>query len=195
MPRRCDQTLGAPVTRWELAPTIPPVGMLTANIQNIFNMNIDELNSFLQSLPGELLDDASQIVSETAQEYFKDTFRLKAFDGNPWTPARHPKSTGSLLVNSSALLNSIRPAVVTPERVVISAGNDKVTYAAAHNEGYRGPVDVRAHQRTVKKTGTVYDVRAHTRMTDIVQRRFMGDSAELNDMIHGRIEGHIESVL
>ena len=144
MPRRCDQTLGVPVTRWELTPTIPPVGMLTANIQNIFNMNIDELNSFLQSLPGELLDDASQIVSETAQEYFKDTFRLKAFDGNPWTPARRPKSTGSLLVNSSALLNSIRPAVVTPERVVISAGNDKVTYAAAHNEGYRGPGDVPA---------------------------------------------------
>ncbi len=102
---------------------------------------------------------------------------------------------GSLLVNSSALLNSIRPAVVTPERVVISAGNDKVTYAAAHNEGYRGPVDVRAHQRTVKKTGTVYDVRAHTRMADIVQRRFMGDSEELNGMIRDRIEGHLDSIL
>ena len=85
--------------------------------------------------------------------------------------------------------------VVTPERVVISAGNDKVTYAAAHNEGYRGPVDVRAHQRTVKKTGTVYDVRAHTRMADIVQRRFMGDSEELNGMIRDRIEGHLDSIL
>ncbi len=132
------------------------------------------LTVFYSRLPGELLDDASQIVSETAQEYFKDTFRLKAFRRQPMDTGETSQSTGSLLVNSSALLNSIRPAVVTPERVVISAGNDKVTYAAAHNEGYRGPVDVRAHQRTVKKTGTVYDVRAHTRMADIVQRRFHG---------------------
>ena len=157
-------------------------------------MNLSELNDFLRSLPDTILDDASQIVAETAQEYFKDTFRLKAFNGNPWKPARFPKHTGSLLIDSGNLLNSIRPAFVSPERVVISAGNDKVTYAAAHNEGYNGPVQVPAHSRTVKKTGTTYDVRAHTRMASVVQRQFMGDSQELNDMIRDRIEGHLESL-
>ena len=157
-------------------------------------MNLSELNDFLRSLPDTILDDASQIVAETAQEYFKDTFRLKAFNGNPWKPASFPKHTGSLLIDSGNLLNSIRPAFVSPERVVISAGNDKVTYAAAHNEGYNGPVQVPAHSRTVKKTGTTYDVRAHTRMASVVQRQFMGDSQELNDMIRDRIEGHLESL-
>lgn len=158
-------------------------------------MNLSELNNYLQSLPDEILADAAQIVADTATEYFKESFSVKGFDGNPWAPAKHPKATGSLLINSGNLLDSIRPALVSPERVVISAGNDKVTYAAVHNEGYRGPVPVRAHQRTIRRTNTTYDVRAHTRIANIVQRRFMGDSAELNERIHNRIEAYIASKL
>lgn len=158
-------------------------------------MNLSELNNYLQSLPDEILSDVAQIVADTASEYFKESFSVKGFDGNPWVPARHPKATGSLLIDSGNLLNSIRPALVTPERVVISAGNDKVTYAAVHNEGYYGPVSVRAHQRTIRNTGTTYDVRAHTRIANMVQRRFMGDSAELNDRIYDRIEAYIASGL
>ncbi len=154
-------------------------------------MNITELSDYLCSLPDDIMADAAEVVAETAAEYYKSTFTAKGFDGNPWEPARVPKKTGSLLVNSGNLVNSIRPAVITPERVVISAGNSKVGYAAVHNEGYSGPVSVPAHQRT--RNGKTYDVGAHTRMADIVQRRFMGDSAELNDMIHDRIEGMIRS--
>lgn len=46
-----------------------------------------------------------------------------------------------------------------------------------------------------KGSGRFHDVRAHDRMVDMVQRRFMGDSSELNDMIHYRIEGYIDSML
>ena len=85
--------------------------MLTeANIQNYFNMNIKELNNYLQSLPEEIISDAAEIVVETATEYYKSAFKKKAFDGNPWTPAKAPKTTGSLLIDSGALVNSIRPA-------------------------------------------------------------------------------------
>lgn len=46
--------------------------MLTgANIQNYFNMNIKELNKYLQSLPEEIISDAAEIVAETATEYYK----------------------------------------------------------------------------------------------------------------------------
>ena len=153
--------------------------MLTeANIQNYFNMNIKELNNYLQSLPEEIISDAAEIVAETATEYYKSAFKKKAFDGNPWTPAKAPKTTGSLLIDSGALVNSIRPAVITPQRVVISAGNEKIDYAQVHNEGFKG----------------IVPVPAHTRKTNIPKREFMGDSEELNEQIHARIEGYIDSL-
>lgn len=157
-------------------------------------MTISELNSYFSTLPDKILPDIADIIAETATEYFKESFTRKAFDGNPWAPGR-PKRTGSLLIDSGNLLNSIHPAIVSPERVVISAGNDKVTYAAVHNEGYTGPVSVPAHQRTVKRTGTTYNVRPHTRNVSIPQRQFIGDSSELNTMIHNRIEGYLDSLL
>ena len=139
-------------------------------------MNLRELEAYLSSLPDKLMGDAAEIVAETATEYFKETFRKKAFDGNPWTPARTAKKRGSLLVDSGAMMNSIRPLVVTPQRVVIAAGNQKVTYAKVHNEGYDGEVQVPAHSRT-----------AH-----VIQRQFMGDSEELNDRIKGRVVDYIK---
>ena len=101
-------------------------------------MTLQELETFLRNLPDKVLSDSSEIVADTATEYYKETFYKKAFDGNPWAPAKVPKKTGSLLIDSGALMNSIRPAVITPQRVVISAGNEKVDYARAHNEGFVG---------------------------------------------------------
>ena len=159
-------------------------------------MYISQLQDYFHSLADEILSDSAEIIAETATEYYKSTFRSKSFDGNPWAPAKVFKSKGSLLIDSGNLLNSIRPAVISPERVVISAGNDKVDYAAIHNEGYRWPVHVPTHMRERPKgSGIFHDVRAHDRMVDMVQRRFMGDSSELNDMIHDRIEGYIDSML
>lgn len=157
-------------------------------------MKANELGDYLRSLADEVLDDASHIIAETATEYYKSSFDSKSFDGNPWAPAKVPKRTGSLLVSSANLVNSIRPAVISPERVVISAGNDKVDYAAVHNEGYNGPVQVPAHSRTIRRTNTTYDVRPYTRTANIVQRRFLGESSELNDRIHDRIQGRIDSL-
>lgn len=155
-------------------------------------MNIKELEAYLNSLPDKLMGDAAEIVAETATEYFKETFRKKAFDGNPWTPARTAKRRGSLLVDSGAMMNSIRPLVVTPQRVVIAAGNQKVTYAKVHNEGYDGEVQVPAHSRRTKRGSTT--VKAHSRTAHVIQRQFMGDSEELNDRIKGRVVDYIKNL-
>lgn len=155
-------------------------------------MNIKELEDYLRTMPDELMEDVADIVAETATEYYKQTFHKKAFDGNPWTPARTAKRRGSLLIDSGAMMNSIRPLVISPERVVIGAGNQKVLYAKAHNEGYNGAVQVPAHNRRTKK-GDV-PVKAHTRTAHIPQRQFMGDSEELNKQIKERIENYIKSL-
>lgn len=155
-------------------------------------MDIKELNKYLQSLPEEIMEDAADIVAETATAYYKGTFRTKEFDGNPWAPAKVPKTTGSLLIDSGALVNSVRPAVVTPQRVTISAGNSKVDYAQVNNEGFSGTVSVPAHTRRTKKKDV--QVKAHTRKANIIKREFMGDSNELNEQIHSRIEAYIDSL-
>ena len=110
-------------------------------------MNFNELENYLSSLPDKILDDAAEIVAETATSYYKERFREKAFDGNPWAPAKIPRRNGSLLIDSGNLMGSIRPAYVGRDKVVISAGNDKVDYAKVHNEGFTGRVTVPAHVR------------------------------------------------
>ena len=147
-------------------------------------MDFNELENYLGSLPDKILDDAAEIVAETATAYYKETFRRKAFDGNPWAPAKVPRQNGSLLIDSGNLLNSIRPAYVGRDKVVISAGNDKVV----HNEGFIGRVTVPAHVRHTSRYGNV-QVREHTRMANIPARPFMGPSDELADEIHKRLEG------
>ena len=156
-------------------------------------MDFNGLENYLTTLPDKILDRVSSIVAETATEYYKRRFTEKAFDGNPWAPPRIPKKTGSLLIDSGKLLNSIRPAYVGRDKVVISAGNDQVDYAKVHNEGYAGSVVVPAHVRRTRKYGDV-NVKEHTRQANIPQRQFMGKSDELAAEIHKRIEGYINSL-
>ena len=137
-------------------------------------MQLSELQTYLKSLPEQIKKNAAQIVAVTATEYFKDSFHRKSFNGRPW-PQGRPKRKGSLLVASGALMNSIRPSHVSEDRVVISAGNQKVQYAQVHNEGFVGNVNVRAHQRTMR----------------VPARPFMGDSKELNLLIKKKIDGYI----
>ena len=89
---------------------------------------------------GRAMQALPDIVAEEAVEYSRRRFTEKAFDGKPWRPVSpnyHPRR-GTLLVRSGALLNSVRVASVTPQKVVITAGNSKVAYARAHNEGFAG---------------------------------------------------------
>ena len=147
----------------------------------------------IAAMMDEICEESSEIIAEEATEYFKERFTEKEWDGTPWPPAKSPKRSGSLLVRSSALLNSIRPTEVTKDRVVITAGNQKVTYAQVHNEGFSGKVNVNAFTRNVK--GKPQQVKAHTRNTTIPKRQYMGETEELDERIIGRIETLIQSKL
>lgn len=87
---------------------------------------------------------------------------------------------------------SIKPAVVSAERVVISAGSPKVKYARAHNEGLRikGVANVRSYMNSnfMGKKKKV-QIPAHTRSFDfkLPRRQFMGHSKYLNQAIMERL--------
>lgn len=149
----------------------------------------------LIGLKNEILEAVPDIIAETAIEYFQDTFRLKAFDGTPWpdfSPGYRHRTNGSLMIDSAALLNSIRPSLVSRERVVISAGNEKVPYAQVHNEGFVGKVIVPTHTRNTK--GGNVQVKAHDRNVRLPKRQFLGDAKELEQQLCQRIEGFINSL-
>lgn len=156
-------------------------------------MKLEDLSKYLRNLPDKIMDIAPDIVAETATEYFKDRFTEKSYDGNPWAPASKTKRTGSLLVDSGALVNSIRPSYVGRDKVTMSAGDIKVDYARIHNEGFKGEAVINPFSRTRK--GKVEQVKAHKRNMNIPQRQFMGHADELGKQIHARLDGVINHIL
>lgn len=168
-------------------------------------MTLQEFTDNIKELGMDYPEDVVRIVAETATEYFKGSFRRKAFDGAGWK--RTDKRTGSTLLSSGNLMNSIRPSEVSRNRVVISAGNEHVGYARIHNEGgeitvtkamkkffwamyYRYGGKGREAERwksyALKKEGSVIR---------IPQRQYMGDSSEMFDTIIQRINTYIQNKL
>lgn len=168
-------------------------------------MTLDELNDYLRNLPEQVKETAPNIVAETAVEYYKATFTLKGFDGVAWRAGR-PKPTGSLLVQSGNLMNSIRPDYVGTDRVVVSAGSPQVPYARVHNEGFDGIVSVQSHKRSKRGSNTARKnknvlyggdtvVEAHTRHMRMPKRPFMGHARQLTERIVERINEAINHIL
>ena len=151
-------------------------------------MNIEEFNAYVQKIPEQINAVIPGIVAETAVIYYKNAFTIKGFDGNPWVAGK-PERRGSLLVQSGNLQNSIRPSEVSPDRVVISAGNALTPYAQVHNEGFSGEVNIPVHIRKGS------NVKAHTRRMNIPKRTFMAESEQLNNRIKEAIDGVLDTIL
>ena len=137
-----------------------------------------------------------KLVAEEAAEYSRRRFAEKNFDGKPWKPLSphyHP-TRGTLLVRSGALLNSVRVVSTSQEKVVIGAGNSKVKYAKAHNEGFSGSVVVKSFRR-IGKNGKIHNVRSHTRKMNIPQRQFMGHCGELERLLKEEAEKLFKNVM
>lgn len=157
-------------------------------------MNVtDEL---AQKIKRVMENELPEVMAEEAAEYSRTRFSEKAFDGKPWKPVspKYKPRRGTLMVRSSELLNSIHVSQVTPQKVVISAGNSKAPYAQVHNEGFTGSVVIPAHDRRTKKGNTV-QVKAHKRMMRIPQRQFLGACPELERILKRKAEALFKSIL
>ena len=128
-------------------------------------------NDFVQTA-----NDTETNTRRCADRYVKGAFRKKGFDGTPWPLAKKDRAgtrrRGSLMVDSAALMNSVRIARATPQEVVWTAGNDKVPYAEVHNTGGRA---------------------GRGRGFQMPKRQYMGDAEELRRKIIARIRAYMES--
>ncbi|MFC0182759.1 phage virion morphogenesis protein [Pseudarcicella hirudinis] len=144
-----------------------------------------------------MLKDVPAIISETATEYFKESFVTKSFDGKAWTPAKRNEKRGSLMVRTGALMGSIRPSLVSASKVTISAGSTKVPYAKVHNEGGevilppRSETFIRNRNKKGRfKKGTVSGQGFTLKESrfNMPKRQFMGHTQKLNNIIVQRIQ-------
>lgn len=153
------------------------------------------------------------IVAEKATAFFKHTFVTKEWNGVLWKAANHPPKRGSLMDRSGNLVNSIQPKSVSPEQIVISAGNSKVPYAKIHNEGgiIRHPGGERKmtfkkytkgkyagktlfHKNNQHATfGKKVTISGHE--INMPKRQFMGDSSQLAEQLKKDIETAFKPVL
>ena len=164
-------------------------------------MNEQKLNAWFANFEHRFDKQVPDIIAETATEYFKERFIRKNWDNTPWRGYKNKKyepSRGSLMMRSNLLFQSVRPAVVEPGRVRISAGSSKVPYARVHNEGLR----VRAVQyvRPHKNNNFMgrqkrVNIKGHSRKIDfkMPRRQFMGHSAILNREIIKRLRTAFKS--
>ncbi len=169
----------------------------------------------LQSRFKQLLLYAPGMLGNDAVNFFLDSFKRQAWLGNrlePWAKRRVNKRRPgrAILVDTGRLRRSIRITRVSQGNVYI--GTD-VPYAKAHNEGFRGTVQVKAHKRNKytksrigtgkftktgkERTKTISSVsgssmvKAHTRKVNIVQRQFMGTSPYLTRQLQRRLSAEL----
>lgn len=165
------------------------------------------------------------VLATVCVNFFKDSFRRQGWRDKGlqlWVKRKNNRGSSGrgILIKRGHLRNSIRKLIATWK--LIEVGTD-LPYAAVHNEGFNGTVQVRQHTRnqyekkrtTITRkgiydiktrqeatrtkvdkvaTGTKFNVRAHTRKMNIPQRQFMGDSEMLNLKIDHTITKAVDTI-
>lgn len=139
-------------------------------------------------------------LADVAVNFFKDSFkrqgwRDKSLEKWKARAASAPRNKGrAILVDKGHLRNAIVVSQANAKQAVIKV---PVPYAAVHNDGFSGTVQVREHYRTVSAKVKVSStslasrkttsrtmmlsagkrkVKAHTRKMNMPKRQFLGDS-------------------
>lgn len=156
------------------------------------------------------------VAGAIALKFFKDSFQKQGWQGETFQPWHRSNATSAknkgraILVKTARLKRS--PRVIRKGSASVTLGTD-VPYAAAHNYGFKGTVQVREHTRnkykktrvgtgkytakgtertrTVSSVSSVTTVSAHTRKMNIPKNQFMGDSPYLRQQVTRGIAAEI----
>lgn len=179
-----------------------------ATLNNIEKILQEKLRKAVTELPPVLVNEA---VNWTKDNFTRQGFPGKSFDRWRARKSGAARNQGrAILVDTGRLKRSIRKISTAPLQATF--GTD-VPYAAAHNYGFKGRVNVAAHRRatigtvklstgksdkpfTTKKTITGYgNVKAHQRNMNLPRRRFIGYSPVLQSILRRKAIIHIGRTL
>lgn len=152
---------------------------------------LDNITNAIKALPKRIAVLGVNFSKErfTQQNWFDSSAK-------PWQPRSTKRrggtrrQSGAILVDSGRLKRSIRTISISPNSVLI--GTD-VPYAQAHNDGFNGKVSIKQHSR--HRNGKTYTVKAHSRSVNLPQRRFLGDSQELNNRLENLVINELEKAI
>ena len=152
-------------------------------------------------------------IGDEVVRFARNRFRAQAWTdraAQKWKPRKEStKGKGrAILVKSGKLRNSIRIFKASPQEIVVGSS---LPYAAAHNWGFTGTVQVKAHKRDITARTKVYNiksrkgrkvkvrtgtttVKAHSRKMNLPQRQFLGNSEYLNRKLDRLIIKAIDSI-
>jgi phage gpG-like protein len=163
--------------------------------------------SHLQRAVDKKLHDLPDKIGNRAERHFKQSFRNKGFTDRTlekWKPTKYPNNRGSLMNRSGKLKRSVKKFRVTNKKAVVTAGGPHVPYAPIQNEGGTVHPTVTKKMRGYfrykhKETGLeAYKNIANTKKqkldVNIPQRKFMGNSYQLNQDIKKLIASEIKRV-
>jgi len=134
--------------------------------------NEQNINNWFENFEYRFDVTVPNIVAETAVEFFQDRFKTQEWDKTPWKAlnpkyaAKKTRGKNKVLTASGILMRSIRPSIVKPAIVTITAGNTKVPYAKIHNVGgqIKGAFKVRSFTNSnFMGTGRSLKIKSHTR--------------------------------
>ncbi|MBP1631201.1 MAG: phage virion morphosis family protein [Bacteroidetes bacterium] len=152
-----------------------------------FAILMDNISKAISKLPPK--------IATEAVNFSKERFVKQNWDNKAWEPRSRrrrggeKRQNGAILVDSGRLKRAIRKKLISPTKIIIGVD---VPYAEAHNEGLDKVIKIKAHNRKSRK-GRVYKVKSHSRDAKLPQRRFMGESEELNTRIEKLIVRDIEN--
>lgn len=159
---------------------------------------------------------APTMLGNDAVNFFLDSWKRQGWLGDglqPWRKrsSKAKRNSGrAILMDTGRLRRSIR--IISVSTGTVTVGTD-VPYARAHNEGFRGVVNVKAHSRnrykkakegtgkftkkgtermkTVQRVSSTGMVKAHTRKVNIPKRQFMGESPYLTKQLARRLQAEL----
>lgn len=166
-------------------------------MQNPLDIPLQKLEATIKAIKPQLID----TMGDAALEFISDNFQKQGFQGptfEPWAPRVNNKDQGrAILIKHAVMIRGFRKDNKTADGLDIA---NSVPYTQAHNEGIDKVVSVQEHGRnklysgklsnvTTRKTATVKGVSvvstvgAHTRHMKLKQRKMIGDSPKLENMV------------
>jgi len=155
--------------------------------------NLSIISARFQAMKSQLMTKAGAIMLQFTDDRFREQ-GWKDESLTPWAIRKSNKDAGrSILIKSGLLRRSNR--IISKTEHSITIGSD-VPYAKAHNDGFHGPVTVKAHTRkgfskSLKVIGDI-QVKSFTRNMNFPERRFMGTSATLKKQIRDLITDEVK---
>ncbi|MDX9703916.1 MAG: phage virion morphogenesis protein [Candidatus Auribacterota bacterium] len=148
---------------------------------------------------GKAISEMPRVIAGAAIKMKDANFSAQGFVENgravsPW-PKRKSETTRSdgkrILHSTGNMQDSVRKRI-SGNRISIGIDLGKVPYAHAHNEGFKGSVNIKSFSRQTRKGTTT--VKAHTRKVDIPERKFLGYTVDIDKIVEKELAFRLNKI-